>query len=147
MPKLIITSGPPATGKTTWVRKWLKRASWRTTAPTLEEAFRHMARGYDVVIDTEGNDFGIEVKTFAEQVPGAEPVPEPVEPQFFFTTHHPHQWTSGGPGVRTFNDQYQPIASLAEARELAIKHYVGGHNESHTDTTYGTLARITGDEK
>lgn len=65
MSKLIILNGPPATGKSTWKRRWLAAEPYKRRAvSSIETAYPLLGRGYDVVIDLEGNDHDIEVKTF-----------------------------------------------------------------------------------
>ena len=44
--------------------------------------------------------------------------------EYFYTTDAPHQWTSGV-RLSTLNESYQPIASLEEAKELALLHRKG----------------------
>lgn len=64
-----------------------------------------------------------------------ETVQEP-EPTYFYTKNYPHRW-GNGPIVYDYNAEFGPIESLEEAKELALKAKVGGHNDDHCDTTYG----------
>lgn len=57
---------------------------------------------------------------------------------YFYTTNHPHQWSSG-PTMCPLNPDngYQRIESLEEAKGLAEKFAVGGYDERRCVTTYG----------
>lgn len=65
---------------------------------------------------------------------------------YFYTTHHPSQWSSG-PSMSTLNPDkgFCHIESLEEAKELAEKYAVGGYGESRCVTTYGVQYAV--DEK
>lgn len=57
---------------------------------------------------------------------------------YFYTTNHPHQWSSG-PTMSTRNPDngYAHIQSLEEAKELAEKFAVRSAGDRRCDTTYG----------
>lgn len=57
---------------------------------------------------------------------------------YFYTTNHPHQWSSG-PSMSTLNptNGFAQIQSLEEAKALAEKFRVGGYSEDRCVTTYG----------
>ena len=63
--------------------------------------------------------------------------------EFFYTTNHPHQWSSG-PSMSTLNPDkgYAKIESLEEAKELAEKFRVGGYDERRCVTTYGVHYKV-----
>lgn len=62
---------------------------------------------------------------------------------YFYTTHYPHEWSSG-PSMNTLNPDngYQRIASLEEAKALAEKLAVGGYDERRCVTTYGVQYEV-----
>jgi len=57
---------------------------------------------------------------------------------FFYTTYYPHRW-SGGPEMRTFNDSFEPITSLEEAKAMAEKKKVASLGDDRCITTYGSF--------
>jgi hypothetical protein len=63
--------------------------------------------------------------------------------EYFYTTNHPHQWSSG-PTMSTLNPdkEFARIESLEEAKVLAEKFKVGGYNENRCVTTYGVQYRV-----
>lgn len=68
---------------------------------------------------------------------------ENLKPEFFYTTNHPHQWSSS-PTMMTLNPDngYSRIESLEEAKALAEKFKVGGYDERRCVTTYGVHYKI-----
>lgn len=78
-------------------------------------------------------------KSFRERVT----MSETPEPEFFYTTHHPHQWSSG-PSISNLNPDkgFAKIESLEEAKALAEKFAVGGWGDSRCVTTYGIKYRV-----
>lgn len=67
MAKLIITTGPTASGKTTWARERAKAHNWTTTGD-LREAGQLLNEGINVVLDSEyltGHD--IDIRSFHKQ--------------------------------------------------------------------------------
>lgn len=59
-----------------------------------------------------------------------------IEQEFYYTTDHPHQWSSG-PTYHYWNKNGSLISSIEEAKEMAEAAYVGGHGDNHCSTTYG----------
>jgi hypothetical protein len=72
---------------------------------------------------------------------------EDPKPQYFYTTNHPHKWNTG-PSMSTVNpdNDFMPIESLEEAKELAEKFKVGGWNEDRCVTTYGIQYKVNEQE-
>ena len=57
--------------------------------------------------------------------------------KFFYTTYYPHRWSSG-PDFRKWNDQYEEIASLEEAKALAEQKKIASTGDDRCLTTYGS---------
>lgn len=57
-------------------------------------------------------------------------------PRYFYTKHYPHRWSSG-PSFHTYNNDYEDIKSLEEAKALAEQHKVASHGDDRCLTTYG----------
>ena len=55
---------------------------------------------------------------------------------YFYTKHYLFQWSSG-PIFLYYNDEGEHIASLEEAKALALSHRKETMREDHVATTYG----------
>lgn len=69
-----------------------------------------------------------------------------VEPEeiieYFYTTRTPHVWASA-PSMNTLHpDTWDPIKSLDEARELALRFRVPGYESDSVETSYGEQRRF-----
>lgn len=56
--------------------------------------------------------------------------------RYFYTKHYPFQWSSGL-SIIHYNDDGELIASLEEAKALALSHRKETIGEDHVSTTYG----------
>ena len=56
--------------------------------------------------------------------------------KFFYTKNHPFQWGSV-PIILHYNDDGELIASLEEAKALALAHRDETMQKDHVDTTFG----------
>lgn len=67
MARLIITTGPTSSGKTTWAKERAKAVGWKMTGD-FEAALDMLDMGYNVVLDNEyltGHD--IDIRSFHKQ--------------------------------------------------------------------------------
>lgn len=69
---------------------------------------------------------------------------EQASAEFFYTTHTPHEWSSGAKMHRYDLEKGGPIASLDRARELALAARRGtpGHS-GYVETTYGMACTVS----
>lgn len=70
-----------------------------------------------------------------------------VEPEetieYFYTTRTPHVWSSAPLMITLHPDTWEPIKSLEEARELALRFRVLGYEDDSVETSYGAQYKIT----
>lgn len=57
--------------------------------------------------------------------------------EYFYTTRTPHVWSSAPLMITLHPDTWEPIKSLDEARELALRFRIPGYEEDSVETSYG----------
>lgn len=62
--------------------------------------------------------------------------------EYFYTTRTPHVWSSAPLMITLHPDTWEPIKSLEEARELALRFRVPGYEEDSVETSYGAQHKI-----